>query len=219
MPSLITCARPWSQRGAGPADRPHQQLVPQAADHHRLAAVQPLAARHGRHRRCSTALSAVPTNCSPHRRWLISGTAADGPVAELRREAFLPADEATASVLTKLGRRHRGGPELRSRPRSSSSTAALQQRVGSQRAPRPRTPETRWSSLHVRRTQHHGHPHSKRGSSTPEFRSRRAYAISQRVDLRECRRPRMPTSQRSVPVQLAGSRRLITYGSDGVVGP
>jgi hypothetical protein len=156
----------------------------------------------------------VPTNCSPHRRWLISGTAADGPVAELRREAFLPADEATASVLTKLGRRHRGGPELRSRPRSSSSTAALQQRVGSQRAPRPRTPETRWSSLHVRRTQHHGHPHSKRGSSTPEFRSRRAYAISQRVDLRECRRPRMPTSQRSVPVQLAGLRRsLVMSGS------
>ena len=32
-----------------------------------------------------------------------------------------------------------------------------------------------------------------------------AYAISQPVDLRECRRPRMPTSRRSMPVQLAGS--------------
>jgi hypothetical protein len=51
--------------------------------------------QHGRHRRCSTALSAMPTNCSPHRRWLVSGTAVDGPVAELRLEAFLPADEAT----------------------------------------------------------------------------------------------------------------------------
>jgi hypothetical protein len=32
------------------------------------------------------------------------GTAMDVTVAELRLEAFLPADQATASILTKLGR-------------------------------------------------------------------------------------------------------------------
>jgi hypothetical protein len=36
------------------------------------------------------------------------GTAVDVTIAELRLEAFLPADEATASILTRLARRRRG---------------------------------------------------------------------------------------------------------------
>jgi hypothetical protein len=40
------------------------------------------------------------------------GTAVDVTVAELRLEAFLLADEATASNLTNLGRRQRGEAEL-----------------------------------------------------------------------------------------------------------
>ncbi len=39
------------------------------------------------------------------------GTAVDVTIAELRLEAFLPADEATAAILTELVQRH---PEFRS---------------------------------------------------------------------------------------------------------
>jgi hypothetical protein len=45
----------------------------------------------------------MPTNTSPHRRWLVAATAVDITVAAPRPEAVLP-DEATASVPTNPGR-------------------------------------------------------------------------------------------------------------------
>jgi hypothetical protein len=98
--------------------------------------------QHRRPRRCATPWRAMPTNTSPHRRWLVAGTAVEVTVAEPRPEAVLPADEATASVLTNLGRATPLRPCASVGAAAvSSSAAALQQRVGSQRSPRPRTPE------------------------------------------------------------------------------
>ena len=71
----------------------------------------------------------------------------DVTVAELRLEAFLTADQATATILTNLGGRHRGEAELRvewvaliATRRRFNEAGPVRTSTTSTRAPRPLGP-------------------------------------------------------------------------------
>jgi hypothetical protein len=88
------------------------------------------------------------------------GTAVDVTVGELRLEAFLPADQATAPILTNLGQ---------ATPRPG---CAATKQIRSERSPRAHGRRGRLVQPSCPHTQHHGHPHSQQSFPVPSGQPR-----------------------------------------------